>query len=77
MKSASKKRSKLRRSLKSHNLKKSLGKQKLTGASKAALIRTLKELGVLKDSAFDYTVSFKSKKVFFFLENEILRNCCL
>ena len=77
VKSASKKRSKLRRSLKSHNLKKSLGKQKLTGASKAALIRTLKELGVLKDSAFDYTVSFKSKKVFFFLENEILRNCCL
>ena len=65
VKSASKKRSKLRRSLKSHNLKKSLGKQKLTGASKAALIRTLKELGVLKDSAFDYTVSFKSKKVDF------------
>lgn len=64
VKSLNKKKPKMRKSLKTNNLKKKkLKKSSFKGASKKILIQTLKELGVLKNSGFDYTINFKSKKV--------------
>lgn len=67
------KKPKMRKSLKTNNLKKKKAKKEkaFKGASKKILIQTLKELGVLKNSGFDYTVSFKSNKVglTFFIQN--------